>query len=116
MDNQLLISRQSIADEPTISNCCRLTNGQSPKIAARLQTSIAKKLMKENTCEIKLLTSCQQMIDMKYRAIFCRLICLFVALRPKSTAMVMVGRSVHLTTLFPGKLKQVVNQCTYFRL
>ena len=26
----------------------------------------------------------------------------FVALRPKSTAMVMVGRSVHLATLFPG--------------
>ena len=25
-----------------------------------------------------------------------------VALRPKSTAMVMAGRSVHLTTLFPG--------------
>ena len=25
----------------------------------------------------------------------------FVALRPKSTAMVIVGRSVHLTTLFP---------------
>ena len=32
------------------------------------------------------------------------LICfVFVALRPKSTAMVMVGRSVHLTTLFPGQ-------------
>ena len=28
---------------------------------------------------------------------------LFVALRPKSTAMVMAGRSVHLTTLFPGQ-------------
>ena len=28
-------------------------------------------------------------------------ICLFVALRPKSTAMVIAGRSVHLTTLFP---------------
>ena len=27
----------------------------------------------------------------------------FVALRPKSTAMVMVGRSVHLTTHFPGQ-------------
>ena len=27
----------------------------------------------------------------------------FVALRPKSTAMVMAGRSVHLTTLFPGQ-------------
>ena len=27
----------------------------------------------------------------------------FVALRPKSTATVMAGRSVHLTTLFPGQ-------------
>ena len=27
----------------------------------------------------------------------------FVALRPESTAMVIVGRSVHLTTLFPGQ-------------
>ena len=34
----------------------------------------------------------------------------FDALRPKKTAMVMVGRSVHLTTLFPGKLEQAVNQ------
>ena len=33
-------------------------------------------------------------------------VCLFVfffALRPKSTAMVIVGRSVHLTTHFPGQ-------------
>ena len=29
--------------------------------------------------------------------------CCFVALRPKSTAMVIAGRSVHLTTLFPGQ-------------
>ena len=27
----------------------------------------------------------------------------FVALRPKSTAMVIAGRSVNLTTLFPGQ-------------
>ena len=27
----------------------------------------------------------------------------FVALRPKSTAMVMAGQSAHLTTLFPGQ-------------
>ena len=27
----------------------------------------------------------------------------FVALRPKSTDMVMAGRSVHLTKLFPGQ-------------
>ena len=40
-------------------------------------------------------------------------ICLFVclvALRPKSTAMVIAGRSVHLTTLFLGRLEQAVNQ------
>ena len=33
-------------------------------------------------------------------------VCLFVcfdALRPKSTAMDMAGRSIHLTTLFPGQ-------------
>ena len=27
----------------------------------------------------------------------------FIALRPKSTAMVIAGRSFHLTTLFPGQ-------------
>ena len=27
----------------------------------------------------------------------------FAALRPKSTSMAMAGRSVHLTTLFPGQ-------------
>ena len=30
-------------------------------------------------------------------------VCCFVALRPKSTAKVMAGRSVHLTTLFPAQ-------------
>ena len=39
----------------------------------------------------------------------CLFVC-FVALRPKSTAMVMAGRSVHLTTFFLGKLEQAVNQ------
>ena len=34
--------------------------------------------------------------------IVCLFVC-FVSLRPKSTAMVMAGRSVHLTTLFPGQ-------------
>ena len=32
----------------------------------------------------------------------CLFVC-FVALRPKSTAMVIAGRSVHLTTLFLGQ-------------
>ena len=44
----------------------------------------------------------------------------FVALRPKSTAIVMVGRSVHLTTLFFSwaSLKKHLfsTLCTYFRL
>ena len=33
--------------------------------------------------------------------LFCLFV--FVALRPMSTAMVIAGRSVHLTTLFPGQ-------------
>ena len=33
----------------------------------------------------------------------CAFIFVFVALRPMSTAMVIAGRSVHLTTLFPGQ-------------
>ena len=31
------------------------------------------------------------------------LLFVFVALRPMSTAMVIAGRSVHLTTIFPGQ-------------
>ena len=49
---------------------------------------------------------------------FCLFVC-FNALRPKSTAMVMAGRSVHLTTLFfwAGLNKRLTsNSCTYFRL
>ena len=38
----------------------------------------------------------------------CCLFVNFVALRPKSTAMVMAGRSVHRTTIFLGKLEQAV--------
>ena len=34
----------------------------------------------------------------------------FVALRPKSTAKVIAGRSVHLTHFFLGRLEQAVNQ------
>ena len=42
----------------------------------------------------------------------CLFVCLFVALCPKSTAMVMAGRSVHLTTLFSlaSLNKHAVNQ------
>ena len=50
--------------------------------------------------------------------LFCLFVC-FVALRPKSTAMVMAGRSVHITTLFSlASLNKRVtsNSCTYFRL
>ena len=37
-----------------------------------------------------------------YAQSVCLFVC-FVALHPKSTAMVMAGRSVHLITLFPGQ-------------
>ena len=41
----------------------------------------------------------------------------FVALRPKSTALVMAGWSVHQTTLFfLSKLEQAVNQCFVYIL
>ena len=47
----------------------------------------------------------------------CLFVC-FVALRPKSTAMVIAGRSVHLTTFSWASLnKQLTStSCTYFRL
>ena len=48
----------------------------------------------------------------------CLFVC-FVALRPKSIAMVMVGRSVHLTTLFSwaSLIRQLTStSCAYFRL
>ena len=43
--------------------------------------------------------------DLTALGFVCLFVCLFcfVALRPKSTAMVIAGRSVHLTTLFPGQ-------------
>ena len=47
----------------------------------------------------------RQWIDVTFyamRMFVCMFVC-FVALRPKSTAMVIAGRSVHLTTLFPGQ-------------
>ena len=34
----------------------------------------------------------------------------FVALRPKSTAIVIAGRSIHLITFLLGRLEQAVNQ------
>ena len=40
----------------------------------------------------------------------CTLFVCFVAIRPKSTAMAMTGRSVHLTAFFLGKPEQAVNQ------
>ena len=54
-----------------------------------------------------------------YLPIFVCLFVCFVALRPKSTAMVMAGQSFHLTTLFSwASLKKQLTStsCTYFRL
>ena len=53
-----------------------------------------------------MLVFCMRMQKIAYFHFSCQLfVCLFVfvALRPKSTAMVIAGRSVHLTTLFPGQ-------------
>ena len=45
--------------------------------------------------------SLKHYLHMVVICLFCLFV--FVALRPKSTAMVMAKRSVHLTTLFPGQ-------------
>ena len=42
------------------------------------------------------------LLDFGCALVVCLFVC-FVALRPKSTAMVIAGRSVRLTTLFPGQ-------------
>ena len=54
---------------------------------------------------IFVLSCCFSVRETKYRMTLIqpRLFVCFVALRPKSTAMVIAGRSVHLTTLFPGQ-------------
>ena len=44
------------------------------------------------------ITQFKSLVPTPYRFVF-----LFVLLRPKSTAMVMAGQSVHLTILFPGQ-------------
>ena len=50
------------------------------------------------------------MKHLKSKICYCLFVCL-VALRPKSTAKVIAGRSVHITTLFfLGKLEQAFNQ------
>ena len=49
------------------------------------------------------LTRCDALKITNIRHVMLCLFVCFVALRPKSTAMVIAGRSVHLTTLFPGQ-------------
>ena len=46
--------------------------------------------------------SFSELVLVYLKVFFCLFVC-FVALRPKSTAMVIAGRSVHLITLFPGQ-------------
>ena len=42
-------------------------------------------------------------VDLSAHCLYLFVLFVFVALRPMSTAMVIAGRSVHLTTLFPGQ-------------
>ena len=63
-------------------------------------------LMRESNPKRKSICECAQSAKGSFsNRTFCKEKCWlvgFVALRPKSTAMVIAGRSVHLTTLFPG--------------
>ena len=69
--------------------------------------------------DINLISIVSADLELLFEAIVVCLFVCFVALRPKSTAMVTAGRSVHLTTLFSwaGLNKRITsNSCTYFRL
>ena len=60
----------------------------------------------------------EKLLKAQQRKEVCLFAC-FVALRPKSTAMVMAGQSVHLTTLFSWAClnRQLTStSCTYFCL
>ena len=64
--------------------------------------------MKTAQCKLILTAQVAETSLVHYTAsdVHCTFVCLFVclfALRPMSTAMVIAGRSVHLTTLFPGQ-------------
>ena len=60
-------------------------------------------ILKVKTCIfLRLITFKFSIFAFTMRSVIVLFVC-FVALRPKSTAMVMAGRSVHLTTLFPGQ-------------
>ena len=55
-----------------------------------------------NMTEMELITNIMVLIYLITQT-YCVCLFVFVALRPMSTAMVIAGRSVHLTTLFPGQ-------------
>ena len=54
-------------------------------------------MLRGNIATSSLKVQCKHLYTVK-----CYFVC-FVALRPKSTAMFMARRSVHLTTIFPGQ-------------
>ena len=63
-----------------------------------MYSTLLRIALRASTCIIH-----PQLVESRHEGQFvCFFVC-FVALRPKSTAMVIAGRSVHLTTLFPGQ-------------
>ena len=62
-------------------------------------------------CQIKLAKIACNVYNNMFPCYGLGLVCfIFVALCPKSTAMVIVRRSIHITTLYLSKLVQAVNQ------
>ena len=72
------------------------------KLHCTAQIQLQKRKACSNIMEIAPnIRSCVQLVG-NLNSFIARLF-VFVALRPMSTAMVIAGRSVHLTTLFPGQ-------------
>ena len=87
----------TILSFPLLKECCNIFR----KIAYMISRDLNKVL--QPYCTLSTAKRC----SMEYVTIanfpLINLFVCFVALRPKSTAMVIAGRSVHLTTLFPGQ-------------
>ena len=85
---------QSIQPSPLIQVDTTVKYTEEKKLSNRLQMSFPI----GNPFSIRFFL----LADAQRCQLFCLFVC-FAALRPKSTAMVIAGRSVHLTTLFPGQ-------------
>ena len=76
---------------------------QGENLSTQYQPRHLLELLEVIFCQFRCVANIHKIVLQNLHRIIVSFVCLFfVALHPKSTAMVMAGRSVHLTTVFPG--------------